>query len=199
MDVKYENWIAFYFIVAVVHALLLNIFSISFPLFPLVSLINVIYLIVKSKISIKPRALYYYVICFYLSIILFIYYLSFTVFDIKEPFYHLYFIFIIFLCSIYLDRSLSNSSEFIPENKIDFLYCVIMIYFFGSIFLHFTYWDEIARIISKHESLNDLKMDGFIKRCFGLLFNPLSSAFSMLLMFIFLYLRGYKRRLIYFF
>ena len=40
MDVKYNNLIAFYLMVAMFHAFILNILSINFPLFPFVSIIT---------------------------------------------------------------------------------------------------------------------------------------------------------------
>ena len=156
-----------------------------------------IYLVFSAKKSIKIHAVYNYFICTLLFIFFVVYFLNFHVFDIKEPFYHLYFIFMIFLCSIYFNNSLALRHQQSVIKKNDYLFFVVIFYFSGSLLLYFLYWDEVATIISKHDAFNDIKMDGYLKRCFGLLFNPLSSAFSMLLIFIFLYLSGYKYKLVY--
>lgn len=197
MDVKYNNLIAVYFTVAVVHSFMVNIQGINLFIFPILTLFHSIFLIKSLRKKSLLSVLHNYLISLILLALLIIYFLLFEVIEVKETFYHLYFLFLIFLCSMIFSQSGPLLLIRSQGGKKDTLYYVVVFYFFGSLFCHLFYWDEIAQIISNHSTMNDLKMDGLIKRSFGLLLNPLTNAFSSLFLFFYLYLSDYRCRLIY--
>ncbi|CDF82553.1 hypothetical membrane protein [Pseudomonas knackmussii B13] len=93
-----------------------------------------------------------------------------------------------------------STKRLLPPNETTFkkTRAILLFYLVLSLIIHLLLWDEVAAIFyRKDNDFGGLLMDGRIHRMYGLLFNPLASAFTALILAITLYLLECKDKIIY--
>lgn len=77
---------------------------------------------------------------------------------------------------------------------------LLAMYLLSSLIVHFLFWEQVASFFyARDNDFGGLLMDGRVRRMYGLLFNPLSSAFAAFMFAIVLYLFDVKDNAVNFF
>lgn len=98
--------------------------------------------------------------------------------------------FVLFFSKNYANHEVDNAFR---KTKL-----VVLIYLLTSLFIHFFYWADVAQVFyQKQNDFGGLLMDGKFYRMYGLLFNPLASAFSAFLLMVILYVFNCSDKLLY--
>ncbi|MCC6076898.1 hypothetical protein ACFPTX_04275 [Pseudomonas sp. GCM10022188] len=192
---SFDSLIASILTISIVQAFFVNILNIDAYLTPIFLLFLASHAIL-SKAKIRRDAALPLAIASWILLYTVLIFFTNTRSLLQEFIYQLFSAITFFVFIIYFSTLGSASSE--PQNFKKTKY-VLVLYLSASLIIHFTMWDQIASIFYKRENdFGGLLMDGKIHRMYGLLFNPLASAFSALILSIILYLLDCRDKTIYF-
>lgn len=170
-------------IIGIIQALIVGILKVSAPLLSLFFLFYLSSTYFKKATPIKYNLLFWLLII--LLSLMFLQSLIICSFEKKEILYHLNLILsLIFAKTIAKDLTVKFALPF----KLMWIYMII------SLIIYLFFWDSFAPLIHSDDGFLGLRSSGF-NRSFGLILNPLSNAYFLLIMFFityFLYEKGYN-------
>lgn len=179
----------------VIQAFLANILGTDLPVLQIFAATIFLYsLLSTSKIHINQLTLAILSVLVMLSVLF-----SAAVFGVKlyqELVYQIYACFCFLFFSVFFNK---YDITILVSRRVCWFRGALICYVVLSLIIHVFYWEEVATYFyAKDNDFGGLLMDGRIKRMYGLLFNPLSSAFSALLLTYILFFLGVRDRVCYF-
>jgi|GEM_PF-4296157 len=171
-------------IIGIIQAWLVNVLKVGIPILTIFILVHIVLRLAISRLTalkyfISRQALFFV----FLFVMLLIYGTLISLESIKDLLYLLNVPIVIFWVDLIPKKIDNNLNLFF---RFFLVYCLI------SFVIYFLYWDELANIIYKNSTghLWGLKTSG-IPRSFGLILNPLSNAYIILIgTCLYLYIKG---------
>lgn len=182
-----------FFILAIVQAVSVNLLKIAFPITQFLLLIMPV-AIFLGRGKIKKAIL----LVVFLAFLCFLA-LASTYFFLggssDEYFYQSYAVLLFVAFGLFF----SKFSLLVDMNRsLPILRLALVSYLIFSSVIHLYFWEEIAGIFyGRDNNYGGLLMDGRVPRMYGLFFNPLSSSFSALILFLILYVVNIRDKFLY--
>lgn len=193
-SISLDALLSMFFLAAVVQAFSANLLKINFPVTQLLVLLmcSVVFL-GFGKVKGAVLLVAFVAFCCLLSVLLCGFFIGGE--EYQELLYQVFAVFLLLAFSAFFSRAkLSvNSNRSLP-----WLRGLVVLYCFFSLVIHFYFWEEVAVIFyGRENNFGGLLMDGRIPRMYGLLFNPLSSAFSALILLVIFYVANVRDKTLY--
>ena len=182
------------FLLAIIQAFSANFLKINFPVtqFFVLLMCSVVFLWVDK---IKKSVVLVAFIGFFCLLSIFSCFFFIEGEEYQELFYQAFSVFLFLAFSIFFSRFKLSINL---DRSLPWLRFFVVLYCAFSLIMHFYFWDDVAAIFyGQGNNFGGLLMDGRIPRMYGLLFNPLSSAFSAMILLVFLYVANIRDRLLY--
>jgi len=187
-SVSLDVFLSTFFLLAIVQAILANLLKIAFPITQFFLLILPVAFFLGSG-KIKKTILLVVFLAFLCLLAL-----ASTYFFLgglrDEYFYQSYAILLFVAFGLFFSKF---SLLVDMDRSLPILRWTLVFYLILSSVIHLYFWEEIAVIFyGRDNNYGGLLMDGRVPRMYGLFFNPLSSSFSALILFLILYVANIR-------
>lgn len=182
-----------FLVFGVVQAFVSNILKLDFPLVQLCVLLFCIYLFPGFVKFSWCQVLIVFLSIFSIACVSVS--AAFIALDVYQEFFYQFFTCLLFLFFVLFFNKYNIGIS--VGRGVPWFRCFLVIYFALSLFVYLFFWEAVASLFYLRDNdFGGLLMDGRIRRMYGLLYNPLASAFSALLFLIGLHIFGVRDRLV---